>query len=253
MAAFSPEPIFSIGSFAFTNTLLDTLIVDAVIVAGVVGLSKKLSYIPSGMQNIVEIVVEGFYGLIESISPKHATRIFPWVTTFFIFIILTNWSGLIPGFGTIGFYQTLDGHREFVPLLRAATSDINLTLGLALLSAVVTHAMSIDILGIQEYLKRYFSFNPIYLFVGLLELVGELTKVVSLSFRLFGNIFAGEVVLKTISGLFAFIAPLPFMALEIIVGLVQALVFSMLTMTFMAILTTPHHEETEMHESKEVR
>lgn len=241
MVSFAPEPIFKIGSFPLTNTLLDTFIIDGVIIVGLILLNKNLSVIPTGFQNAFEYVTEGFYDLIESISPKHAARIFPYVVTFFLFILLTDWSGLIPGFGTIGFKRG----GEFIPLLRAATSDINMTLGLALVSAVATHAMSINVLGIKEYLSRYFSLNPIYLFVGLLELVGEVTKVVSLSFRLFGNIFAGEVVLTTISGLFAFIAPLPFMALEIIVGLVQALVFSMLTMSFMAILTTSHNADHE--------
>ena len=105
---------------------------------------------------------------------------------------------------------------------------------------------SINTVGIKDYLSRYFSLNPIFLYVGILELIGEVTKVISLSFRLFGNIFAGEVVLSTVSSIFAFIFPLPFMLLEVIVGLVQALVFSMLTMAFMAVLTTPHHAPEEV-------
>ena len=120
-----------------------------------------------------------------------------------------------------------------------------LLLALALVSAVATHMLSIKTIGIKDYLSRYFSLNPVNLYVGVLELIGELTKVISLSFRLFGNIFAGEVVLFTVSGIFAFLFPIPFLLLEIIVGFVQALVFSMLTMAFMAILTTPHHEPRE--------
>lgn len=241
MVSFTPEPIFYIGSFPVTNTLLDIFIVDAVIIAVLYFLNKNLSTVPGFLQNGLEYITEGLYGLTQNISVKYSKIIFPYFMTFFLFILLTNWSGLIPGFGTIGFYR----EREFIPLLRSGSSDINFTLGLALISAIATHAMSINVLGIKEYLSRYFSLHPIYLFVGLLEIVSEITKVISLSFRLFGNIFAGEVVLATISGLFAFIAPLPFLALEIIVGLVQALVFSMLTMSFMAILTTPHHEEHE--------
>lgn len=243
MVSFAPEPIFHIGAFPVTNTLLDTFIIDGIIIAGLIALNKNLSRIPkSVLQNGFEYIYEGFYGLTQSISPKFANKIFPYFMTFFLFILLTNWSGLIPGFGTLGFRHG----SEFVPLLRAASSDINFTLGLALVSAVATHAMSINTLGIKEYLSRYFSFNPIYMFVGILEIVSEITKVISLSFRLFGNVFAGEVVLTTISTLSkisAFIIPLPFLALEIIVGLVQALVFSMLTMSFMAILTTAHNED----------
>jgi F-type H+-transporting ATPase subunit a len=240
MANFAGETLLQIGSFPVTNTLVDMFIVDGLIIGGLFAL-KHISLIPSTFQNVIEIIIDGFYDLTSSISPKHVKRIFPWFMSFFLFIILANWSGLIPGFGTVGFKK----EGEFIPFLRAATSDINTTLGLALLSAIATHVMSLQVVGIKEYLSRYFSLNPIYLFVGLLELVGEFTKVISLSFRLFGNVFAGEVVISTIAGLFAFIAPLPFLALEVIVGLVQALVFSMLTMTFMAILTTSHHEGGE--------
>jgi len=240
MVSFVAEPIFFIGKFPVTNTFIDTLLVDALIFTGVYVINKKLSVIPNYFQNVVELVSESFYDLTKSISPKHATKIFPYLMTFFLFILLTNWTGLIPGFSTVGFFHG----KELVPLFRAASSDINLTLGLALISAVATHAMSIQTLGIKEYLSRYFSLNPIYLFVGVLEIVSEITKVVSLSFRLFGNIFAGEVVLATISSLFAFVVPLPFIFLEIIVGLVQALVFAMLTMSFMAIMTTPHNEHS---------
>jgi len=239
MVSFSPETIFFIGKLPVTNTLLDTLFVDALILLGIFAL-RKISLIPGFFQNAIEYIVEGFYSLTSSISPKYVSKIFPYFISFFIFILLVNWSGLIPGFSTIGLFHISDGKKEFIPLLRAATSDINTTLALSLVSLVATHIMSIQAVGLKDYLGRYFSFNPIYLFVGLLELVGEITKLISLSFRLFGNIFAGEVVIGTISNIFAFIAPLPFLALEVIVGLVQSLVFAMLTMTFMAILTTSH-------------
>lgn len=241
MVSFIAETIFHIGKFPVTNSFLDVLLVDVLILVGLYFLNKKKSHVPNMFQNIVEYIFETFYDLVVSISPKNAVKIFPWVMTFFIFIILANFSGLLPGFGTIGFWHG----KELVPFLRGAASDINFTLGLALVSAVATHYLAITTIGFKDYLLRYFSLNPIYLFVGLLELVGELTKIVSLSFRLFGNIFAGEVVLSTISKMFAFILPLPFMALEMIVGLVQALVFAMLTMAFMAILMTPHNEGGE--------
>src|SRR3990167_2422887 len=151
----------------------------------------------------------------------------------------------VPGFGTIGFFQEEHGKEVFIPILRAVTSDFNATFALAIISLVATHILSIKYNGIFSYLKRFFSLNPIFLFVGILELVSEVTKVISLSFRLFGNIYAGEVVLHTISSLFAFVAPIPFLLLESIVALVQALVFSMLTMVFMTILITPHSEGGE--------
>lgn len=240
MASFVPETIFHIGSFPVTNTILDTLLVDTIIIGGVFYLSKKLMVIPANpFQNAVESIIETFYNLTESIAQNKASKIFPYFMSFFLFILLANWSSLIPGVGAIGIRRE---HGELIPLFRGATSDLNATLGLALISAVATHTLSIRTIGIKEYLGRYFSLNPINLFIGILEIISEITKVVSLSFRLFGNIFAGEVVLLTVSSIFAFIFPLPFLLLEVIVGLVQALVFSMLTMVFMAILTTPHKQ-----------
>ncbi len=240
MAAFAPEIIFRIGPVPITNTVLNTLLVDAVLVGGAYYISKNISLIPKNkLQNIAESVIESFYNLLESVAQNRAMKIFPYFMSFFLFILFANWSGLIPGVGTIG----LKEHGELIPILRGTTSDLNTTLGLALVSVAATHIMSINTIGIKEYLGRYFSFNPINLFVGVLEIISEITKIVSLSFRLFGNIFAGEIVLLTISSMFAFLAPLPFLLLEVIVGLVQALVFSMLTMVFMAILTIPHHAE----------
>lgn len=251
MAAFAPEVILHAGPFPITNTLLNTLLVDVVLIGGTFYLKDKIKKIPGTFQNIVELVISSFYNMTESISGKNAMKIFPWFMTFFLFIIIANWSGLIPGVGSIGFFEEVTVHtahgdeteKELIPLLRNATSDLNVTLGLALTSLVATHVLAIQAVGLAMYLSRYFSLNPIMLFVGLLEIVSEITKVISLSFRLFGNIYAGEVVLLTISSLFALLAPIPFMLLEVIVGLVQALVFGMLTMVFMSVLMTPHHAE----------
>lgn len=238
MAEVSPEIIFSIGSLPITNTVLNTLAIDAVIVGAVVFLNKNFKKIPGLFQNILEFIVETLYDLTETIAGKNTKIIFPWFFSFFFFILLLNWSGLIPGNGAIG----LKEGRNLVPIFRNATSDLNLTLALTIISLVVTHFYALRSVGLKSYLGRYFSLNPLNLFVGLLEIVSEFTKLISLSFRLFGNIFAGEVLLLTIGSMFAFILPIPFMALEIIVGLVQALVFSMLTMVFMAMLMTPHNE-----------
>ena len=237
MASFAPETILQVGALPITNTILGTLLVDAIIIGGTFYIAKKLTLIPNNLfQNAIESIIETFYNLTESVASHAASKIFPYFMSFFLFILLSNWSSLIPGVGTIGFTQG----DMFIPFLRGPTTDLNTTLGLALISAVATHMLSIQTVGIKDYFGRYFSLNPINFFIGILEIVSEITKVISLSFRLFGNIFAGEVVLLTISSIFAFIFPLPFLLLEVIVGVVQALVFSMLTMVFMAILTTSH-------------
>ncbi|MBI2443180.1 MAG: F0F1 ATP synthase subunit A [Candidatus Levybacteria bacterium] len=244
MAAFAPEVLFHIGSFPITNTVLNTLLVDAGLIGGAYYIKKNIQKVPRLFQNIVEMVIQSFYDITETISGRNAVKIFPYFMSFFLFILLANWSNLIPGIGTFGFLEQGEhGETEIIPFLRGTTSDANTTFALAFFSLVATHILAIRAVGIGEYLSRYFSLNPIMLFVGILEIVSEVTKVVSLSFRLFGNIFAGEVVLHTVSSLFAFLVPIPFMLLEIIVGLVQALVFAMLTMVFMSILMTPHSSE----------
>jgi len=245
MVQFAPEPIIKLGFFTVTNSFLDILIIDGLLIGLAVFVSKKLKKIPGMVQNIIEYAIEVFYNLTESIAENRAAKIFPYFMTFFIFILLLNWTGLIPGVGSIGFFHTVEGKKELVPLFRPGSSDLNVTLALAIVSLFATHILSIRTVGIKDYLSRFFSLNPINLFVGIMEIVGEITKIISLSFRLFGNIFAGEVVLATVSTIFAFLFPLPFMLLELIVGVVQALVFSMLTMANMAILTTPHHEEVK--------
>lgn len=243
MVTFAPETIFRLGFFNVTNTVLNTILVDIIILCSVFFIAKNLSKVPNLFQSGVELVIEWFYSLTEAIAEKNAGKIFPYFMTFFLFILISNWSVLIPGIGSIGFFEGEE--RKLVHLFRGTTSDFNTTLALALVSAVATHAMSITTIGIKSYLSRYFSFNPINLFIGFLEIISEITKVISLSFRLFGNIFAGEMVLITVAGIFAFLLPIPFLLLEIIVGLVQALVFSMLTMVFMAVLATPHGEHAK--------
>jgi len=250
--ALAPEVIYSLYGIKITNSILATVFVDVILISIVLKVKKDLAAVPGKLQSIVEYTISNFYTLTEEISGKFANSIFPWFASFFIFIFFSNILGLLPGFGSIGFFHDVSGktgnHAEihFVPLLRAATSDFNTTLALATVSLVATHFLSIKYNGVAAYLHRFFSLNPIYLFVGLLELVSEVTKMVSLSFRLFGNIYAGEVVLHTISSLVAFIAPIPFLLLESIVALVQALVFSMLTMVFMSILIIPHSEGGEL-------
>jgi len=242
MVSFAAEPVFRLGFFQVTNTILDTILVDGIIIAASIYIKKHMQLIPGLFQNLMEMLIDTFYNLAESIAEERAAKIFPYFMSFFIFIIVANWSGLIPGFSSIGFYEG----KKLTPLFRAATSDLNVTFALALVSLVATHFLSVKTVGIKDYLSRYFSLNPINLYVGILEIIGEITKVISLSFRLFGNIFAGEVVLGTVATLFAFVFPLPFLLLEFVIGFVQALVFSMLTMAFMAILTTPHHEAKEV-------
>jgi F-type H+-transporting ATPase subunit a len=218
--------------------------------------TRRAQLIPSPLQNGAELIVEQFLGLAQSVTGdrRRAIMFLPIVLTLFLFILVNNWIQLIPGFGAVGWQTNHDG---FVPLLRGANSDLNVTLGLALVAVVLTQFFGIRERGLRGWVAHYFH-NPLSgsivlvvlgvavgAFVGLLEVVSEFVKIVSLSFRLYGNIFAGENLLETIGHLSPYLVPVPFMLLEVIVGVVQAAVFSLLTLVFLSIITTPastqHH------------
>lgn len=233
-----PEVLAFYKNFPITNTLLVSWIGMGILILISLIARFQLKIIPNKLQSILEVIIDLAYTTVSDLAGDKKTKVFfPIVATFFLYVLVTNWLGLLPGFATI-FY-----HGE--PLLRAPNSDLNMTLGLALVSAVTTHIFAVKYLGIKNYLLRWVALNPIFLFVGILEIISEFTKIVSLSFRLFGNIFAGEVVLATIASMFAFLLPLPFYFLEIIVGFVQAAVFAMLTLVFMVLLSEKH--ESEQH------
>lgn len=238
--ALAAEKLFSIGPLPITNSLLTTWIVTFILIAFAYFATKKAALIPHKLQNIAEIMIETLHDLIVTIAPDKTRVFLPIIASFFFFILFGNYFGLLPGVGTIGFYEEPTVHQKtFVPYLRSINSDLNTTAALAIVSLIATHYLAIKYLGLWHYIHKFISLNPIFLFVGILELIGEATKILSLSFRLFGNIFAGEVLLTTASTkLFAFIIPIPFYFLEILVGFVQALIFAMLTLVFMTILTS---------------
>lgn len=233
-----PEILGFYKNFPITNTLLVSWFAMAVLTIASIIATWRIKTIPTGLQNFFEMIIDfGYTTVADLAGSKKAKVFFPICMTFFLFILTANWLGLLPGFGTIKY----NGQ----PLLRSINSDLNMTLSLALISAVLTHLFAVKYLGLTGYLKRWFSLQlfPVFLFVGFLEIISEITKVVSLSFRLFGNIFAGEVVLTTVASIFAFVIPLPFYFLEIIVGFVQAAVFMMLTLVFMVLLSEKHGAE----------
>jgi len=240
----SAEPVFQLGPISISNSILTSLIVSALLIlfALCVKLNLKKTNKPTGLQNVAEWIIESLYGLVKgvAISPKKISQFFPFVATFFLFILCNNYFGLLPGVGTIGFLE--EPHATFVPYLRAGTADLNTTLALALLSMLAVQIFGISHLKLG-YFKKFFNFtNPINFYVGLLELISEFAKVISFAFRLFGNIFAGEVLLAVIGFLVPVIAPMPFYGLELFVGFIQALVFSMLSLVFFNMATIGHDE-----------
>lgn len=233
------EPVFHIGSFAVTNSMLLSIIGSVLLCGLLIHAARKISLHPGGMlTQIVEAASEVLLSMIEQVTLRRdrALEYFPLLMTLFLFILANNWLGLLPGVGTI----TVQSDHGTVPLLRGATADLNTTLALAFLSVAMTQVFAIKRLGLFGHLKKYISINPVLLFVGILELISEFSKMISFSFRLFGNIFAGEVLLVVIGFLAPVIAPLPFFALELFVGFVQALVFTALTLVFLEIATAEH-------------
>ncbi len=239
----APEVIGHIGTFPVTNSLVFSILVTILLSVFAIVFSRKITVIPGKLQSFIEVIFEYVYDLGESLAQSRIETFFPWVMTFFLYILAANLLALFPGVSTIGVNVMQEGQQKFIPLLRSINSDLNMTLSLALLSVVATHFFSLKFIGVTDYLKRWFSLKMfgVFLFVGILELVSEFTKIISLSFRLFGNILAGKVLLKTSWSVSAFIVPLPFYFLELVVAFVQAAVFMILTLVFMVMLSEKHH------------
>ena len=221
------KQIAEISGLVITNTFFWTLIITATLIISMAVLFRKPKLVPGRVQNFFEFIIESLLNFVDSItgSRKKTEEIFPLAATFFLLIWASNLMELIPGLGVF-------------PILRSPSSVLNFTVALALISIISVNYYSVKHLGVFKYLGKFFNFkSPILFFVGILEFVGEFSKVISLSMRLFGNLFAGEVLLIIISGLFAYLLPLPFLALEVLVGFIQALVFATLTVVFYSIAT----------------
>lgn len=277
-----PEVIFYIGPLPVTNALLGTWISIIILLLFFFLGTRRRELIPSGMQNAVEWIIEYLLNLTEGVSGKvKARKFFPLVATFFIFILFCNLLDIFPGVDTIGtvnlialrtahlsvpstFFLLGDYSDKLTPWVRPGTSDLNLTLALALVSVIVTQIFGFYTLGAKQQLSKYFNFKafrhgfqgPIEFFVGLIELVTEISRILSFSFRLFGNIFAGSAVLAVFAWLLPFVSDAIFIPLELFVGFVQALIFALLTLVFLEIGTTSHEEvedESEQEALKEYR
>lgn len=267
------EPLFHFGSFTITNSMINGWIAVVFFVAVAFVARKRKALIPKGFQNVVEGIVEFLLTEVEKIAgdKKKARQFLPIVGTIFLFILFSNWIGLLPGTGSIGIWGELHGKIELIPLLRPAASDLNLTLAIALFAVITSHVMAIFAIGPINHFSKFINIRGIFqsfkkgpvaiavaiveFGVGLIEIVGEIAKVVSLSLRLFGNIFAGEILLTVMLGLLAYVVPIPFMFLELLVGAVQATVFAMLTLAYLVVATAEHgheedHKENQHHDQQ---
>lgn len=240
------EVVGHIGGLKVTSSLVVSWIVTFLLVLGAVLFRRRLSLVPRGAQTAVELASDYLLSLMDSVTGDRnkSEKVFPLIASLFIFIIALNWFGLLPGVGSVGVREVHAGREILVPLLRGGNADLNSTLALALIAVIATHFFGLRELGVRLHVGKFFNFkNPLLFFVGLLETVSEFAKILSFSFRLFGNIFAGEVLLIVVSAIVPYVAPLPFLGLELFVGFIQALVFSTLTLVFLQIASTGHAAE----------
>lgn len=272
----SETPLFSlpvIGDFYLTNSLLGTLLVDAIILLIALMIkrsTRKEDLVPHGIAGAFESLLEVIYNLTESSAGKWAKKIFPWFATFLILVVIANMVKLIPGFETIGLLEpSQSGHEVqlisgnwftilageetaggyvLIPFLRGPSTDLNFTIALALISVLMTQVVGFRAQGIR-YITKFLNFLTIFqkpffgfmdFIVGLLELISEFAKVLSFSFRLFGVMFSGVVLVALVGSLLPVFVPSLILAFEVFMGLIQAFVFGMLTMVFMAQATSGH-------------
>ena len=281
--ALAAEPIFHIGSFVVSNALLTTWIVTIILIVVAfittrrypkdLTAAKNSELVPSGFGNFIEWVVEGLYGFAEGVAGKWVSKFFPIVMTIFLFIVVSNWIGLIPGVGTIGFLEHPHGDKAgfvangafltaqeshtagegfiLAPFLRAPSTDLNFTVALALVAVFMAQYFGVKAQKLG-YFKKFVDFSGfkqnigmgiLYVIVGVLEAISEVASIISFSFRLFGNIFAGEILLGVLAFLIPFFVTMPFYGLELFIGFIQGFVFFMLALVFFSLATMGHGEE----------
>ncbi len=265
------EEIFHVGDFSITNTLIASWLTILLLAVLFYFCTRKMRVVPGRLQALAEIIVESLLGFVEGVAGKlHGRLLFPGIATIFIYVITNAYMGLLPIFGTIGFIEQGHGNEvEFVALLRAANTDINLPLSIALMSFIFVETWGMKVVGFFHYTSEFINvrqlglgfkqlltgklgeaplnivFGIINLFVGVLEIFSHMTRMLSFTFRLFGNMTAGEILVLVSCFLVPMIFTIPFYGLELLIGLIQALIFSGLTLVFGTVAISSAHEEAE--------
>ncbi len=267
------EPLFEVAGLTITNAMVNAYIAVAFFVLVALVASRRKGLVPKGIHNLIEALIEFALTEIQKVTDdeKKTRKFLPLIATIFFFVLFSNWLGLIPGTGSIGIWEEVHGHLALVPLLRPATSDLNLTLAIAVVAILTTHVAGVAYKGAFSHVSQFINIRGIVkalkkgpmaviiaiveFFIGLIEIVGEFAKTLSLSLRLFGNVFAGEVLLHVMLSLLSYVLPIPFIFMELLVGVIQATVFAMLTLAFLVVATMSHdhddeHEHDESHASQ---
>lgn len=239
------EPLFEIGPLTVTNSMVGAWVAMAILVALALFAARRPQLIPSRVQSLVELPFEFMVDLTQAQGGSRWRSFLPLVATLFLFILVANWMGLLPGVGTITIDRELHGEIEHVPLIRPANADLNMTLAMAIVTFVAFVGWGVRVQGLGGYLKELTT--PLYL--APIHIIGELSRLISLSVRLFGNVFAGEALLVVMLTLplavgflvpAAFFVPTVFYGLEVLFGFVQALIFALLTLAYIALAASEH-------------
>lgn len=238
--ALKPYVLGEFFGIPLTATLVTTWLTMAILLVLAVTIRHRLALIPGKLQSIAEMIVGGVYDYMSDVleSKAMATKYFPVVMTIFIFVLALNWVGLLPGVTSIGFHH--DGH--FTPLLYPAATDLNITLAFAIIAFFTIEIAGVLTIGFWKYGGKFINFSsPLNFIIGLIELISELARLISFSFRLFGNIFAGKTLLVVVMFFIPYVIPVPLYAFEVFVGFIQAFIFAILTLFFIKLAVTEPH------------
>ena len=240
----SPYIVGEIGGVSITATLLTTWLAMFALIAVAFVASRRPQMIPGRLQSIAEATVGGAFDYVADTleSRTLAQRYFPILMTIFLFILFMNWIGLLPGVTSIGFFEGHGAESHLIPLLYPPATDLNIAIAFAIISMVVIWFSGVAALGVWKYGSKFINFSsPLKFLVGIIELISEIGRLVSFSFRLFGNIFAGKTLLVVAMFFVPFILPIPILAYEVFVGFIQAGVFSFLTLVFIKLAVEEPH------------
>jgi len=247
----SPYVLGDVFGVPITATMLTTWLSMAILIVVAIFVKKNLKAIPSKLQNIFEMILGGFYEFVENTleSKSLAKKYFPVLMTIFLFLLAMNWTGLLPGVTSIGVFEGHGAETHFIPFFYPPATDLNLTIAFALIAMFVIEFAGIVALGAWKYGGKFITFKGhgigdrlINFTVGIIELISELGRLVSFSFRLFGNIFAGKTLLTVALFFVPLFLPIPILAYEVFVGFIQAGVFAFLTLIFIKLaVAEPHH------------
>lgn len=229
-------------------TITATMITTWLTMAGLIGLAffvgRSLTRVPGKLQSIFELMIDGVYKYMTEVleSKTLARKYFPVIMTIFLFILALNWVGLLPGVTSIGLYETHEGVSHFTPLLYPPATDLNITIGFAIVAFFTIELAGVLAIGLFKYTGKFINFSsPLAFVIGIIELISELARLISFSFRLFGNIFAGKTLLVVVMFFVPFVVPVPLIAFEVFVGFIQAFVFAILTLFFIKLAVEAPH------------